>query len=196
MKRAVRGFTIVELLIVIVVIAILAAISIVAYNGIQQRANNTARISNASNAIKLVKAYMAAYGNVPSTTGNSCVGNGFANNNTRCWGIDSATPSTRNSTLNDVELIKVGSLPTNTTPPVQTSAWQALGPVYLYNTSYTVDGTSNPLLMLYFLDGANQECGLGGVVSSTASNTYVTVNGTPRNSGNLGNATQCFIAVK
>ena len=37
-----KGFTIVELLIVIVIIGILAAITIVAYNGIQQRAQTTA----------------------------------------------------------------------------------------------------------------------------------------------------------
>lgn len=36
-----RGFTIVELLIVIVVIGILAAITIVAFNGVQNRANDT-----------------------------------------------------------------------------------------------------------------------------------------------------------
>lgn len=46
------GFTIVELLIVIVVIAILAAITIVAYNGIQQRARDSQRISDLSNARK------------------------------------------------------------------------------------------------------------------------------------------------
>jgi prepilin-type N-terminal cleavage/methylation domain-containing protein len=37
-----QGFTIVELLIVVVVIAILAAITIIAYNGIQNRANDSA----------------------------------------------------------------------------------------------------------------------------------------------------------
>ena len=37
-RMKVRGFTIVELLIVIVVIAILASITIVAFNGIQARA--------------------------------------------------------------------------------------------------------------------------------------------------------------
>lgn len=40
MKKTTSGFTIVELLIVIVVIGILAAITIVAYNGIQARAQN------------------------------------------------------------------------------------------------------------------------------------------------------------
>jgi prepilin-type N-terminal cleavage/methylation domain-containing protein len=42
LRRAHSGFTIVELLIVIVIIGILAAITIVAYNGIQDRANNAA----------------------------------------------------------------------------------------------------------------------------------------------------------
>ena len=44
--KSIRGFTIVELLIVIVVIAILASISIVAYNGIQSRANDAALASD------------------------------------------------------------------------------------------------------------------------------------------------------
>lgn len=42
MSKSTSGFTIVELLIVIVVIAILAAISVVAYNGIQDRAQRSA----------------------------------------------------------------------------------------------------------------------------------------------------------
>jgi prepilin-type N-terminal cleavage/methylation domain-containing protein len=47
-KQKQSGFTIVELLIVIVVIAILAAITIVAYNGIQNRARDTSVQSTAS----------------------------------------------------------------------------------------------------------------------------------------------------
>jgi len=54
LKHTIRqhGFTIVELLIVIIVIAILAAITTVAYNGIQQRAVDSAVRSGLSDAVK------------------------------------------------------------------------------------------------------------------------------------------------
>ena len=52
-----RGFTIVELLVVIVVIGILAAITIVSYAGITARANSASAQSAANNAIAKVNAY-------------------------------------------------------------------------------------------------------------------------------------------
>ena len=54
-----RGFTIVELLIVIVIIAILAAITIVAYNGITARANTSSAKAAAGNTLKKAEAYNA-----------------------------------------------------------------------------------------------------------------------------------------
>lgn len=51
-----KGFTIVELLIVIVVIAILAAISIVAFTGIQQRGRDSERASDVSNIVTAITA--------------------------------------------------------------------------------------------------------------------------------------------
>ena len=52
-----RGFTIIELLIVIVVIGILAALVIVTYNGIQQKARDTERKTD----IKALQGHMEAY---------------------------------------------------------------------------------------------------------------------------------------
>lgn len=49
-----KGFTIVELLIVVVVIAILAAITIVSYNGITARANDTSVQADLANMAKTV----------------------------------------------------------------------------------------------------------------------------------------------
>lgn len=52
-----KGFTIVELLIVIVVIGILAAITIVAYSGIQTRSENTKTINSVSAYARAIHSY-------------------------------------------------------------------------------------------------------------------------------------------
>ena len=67
-KRNNPGFTIVELLIVIVVIAILAAVTIVAYNGVQERARVTAVTADFTNNNKVVKLAGATTGTPPLTT--------------------------------------------------------------------------------------------------------------------------------
>jgi prepilin-type N-terminal cleavage/methylation domain-containing protein len=74
--RKQTGFTIVELLIVIVVIAILAAISVVAYTGIQNRANDTAVQSDITNFAKKVMAYYAEHGEYPAG-GTTALPSGF-----------------------------------------------------------------------------------------------------------------------
>ena len=66
-----KGFTIVELLIVIVVIAILAAISFVAYTGIQDRARDSAGEQLASQIAGKARAYHAIQGSWPTGVENN-----------------------------------------------------------------------------------------------------------------------------
>lgn len=62
-----NGFTIVELLIVIVVIGILAAITIVSFNGVTAKANDTAVKSDLANISKKSQAYAALNGHYPNS---------------------------------------------------------------------------------------------------------------------------------
>jgi len=59
------GFTIVELLIVVIVIAILAAITIVSYNGITKQANDSAVQSDLTSVSKQFMMYRTEKGDLP-----------------------------------------------------------------------------------------------------------------------------------
>ena len=66
MVKTRSGFTIVELLIVIVVIGILAAITIVAYNGIQSRGRDADRVSDMNALKKSLALFHAEKGYYPA----------------------------------------------------------------------------------------------------------------------------------
>jgi len=66
-KECRRGFTIVELLVVIVVIGILAAITIVSYTGITQRATVASLQSDLDNSSKQLKMFQVENSNYPAT---------------------------------------------------------------------------------------------------------------------------------
>lgn len=92
-----RAFTIVELLIVIVVIGILAAITIVAFNGVQDRAKTTALVSDLTSASKQLKIDQVTSGGYPATVAAANGGQGLKSSSgiTYRYAVDnSANPQT------------------------------------------------------------------------------------------------------
>jgi len=89
-NRSTKGFTIVELLIVIVVVAILAAIVIVAYNGVQTRAKASAITSGLKSAEKAFRLY-AIDKNYDSWPADSAMIAGVSTNPTLQQFIDNTT---------------------------------------------------------------------------------------------------------
>ena len=68
LKKRNRGFTIVELLIVIVVIGILALLVITTYSGIQQKARNAKRQTDVKSLQTQIEAYFSENGHYPNLT--------------------------------------------------------------------------------------------------------------------------------
>ena len=138
-----NGFTIVELLIVIVVIGILAAIVIVAYNGISTQANNTAKINELKSLQKLFEAHKALNGKYPQdqlTSGRYCLSTGFPNAGSpgvpSCYLTNITTNSIYSYPENDAtavairdDLSTVGKVPA---PVIKHSANSVMGPIALY----------------------------------------------------------------
>lgn len=148
-----KGFTIVELLIVVVVIAILASVSIVVYAGIQERAENTKTISGVNQAVKLLANYKTLNSDYPTTPeGWACIGTGYENNVCVTAANGVAVVGLNQEAFNEA-LRSVGSLPHLSTKNITRSD----GPI--------VAGASweyGSRMLRYHLSGSNAQCGAGG----------------------------------
>ena len=156
-----RGFTIVELLIVIVVIGILAALVIVAYNGIQQRANNTAKITAVKDYQTIINTYIRQYGALPYNS-VACVGEPSnytdwdSNGSLDCHrSLNTYHPNT--SFITELKKISPNLPKYNSTQLGPASDGQYYAGIS-YLTGQTYDGRSDQAALFYWLEGASQSC--------------------------------------
>ena len=153
MRKTISGFTIVELLIVIVVIAILAAIGIVAYTGIQDRAEASKTASAVQAYKQALTLYKADKGQYP-TTGTMCLGDQYGTftgqSTPSCRRSNSSIDASYNSAARD--LLKPylgGSLPMPSTKFVLSGTVEYSGANFFGSTyNYTLDG--RPVVMIYY----------------------------------------------
>lgn len=159
------GFTIIELLIVIVVIGILAAIVIVAYNGIQTQAENTKTVQGVAQYVRALKSYAALKGEYPvlgsvypclgKHPGTSCGKRTMVS--TSCFGSGSTVSRADFDAAIKEVLVN----------PPELSSQQMNCNGLMYSGGYYTPSTGPTASIIFFLKG-DQSCdGIGGVQSFT-----------------------------
>jgi prepilin-type N-terminal cleavage/methylation domain-containing protein len=154
------GFTIVELLIVIIVIAILATLVITAYNGVQEKAENTKTIAAVRSYVNAIDQYAVDNGEYPPFSSYPCLGEGYSNGcgtivGDSLWSVGHAGNSNSfNDTLGPY--FSGGKIPLPSTKAITTEdgAHQVVG------AHYDNNGTS--AFIKYYLEG-NVDCGNPGI---------------------------------
>lgn len=177
--RRTEGFTIVELLIVIVVIGILAAITIVAFNNVTDRANNTKTEDAVSKFRKALILYATENGQYPlSGTTSACLGEA-SNYPIGCWNGAVSTA------FNDaIRPYLGGSLPNPYNGCLTMYSGCRIGVAYS-TQNINLDGVAHTWSISYLQKGA-VSCQAGGQAGGTWTNALSTPNNPSRIELNSG----------
>ena len=153
-----RGFTIVELLIVIIVIAILAAIVIVAYQGITAKANASKAQTNAVSVQKKVEAFAADSSNGNGQYPATAVGTATAPPTSYDKGTGVAAPVT------GVSVIAADPTSSNATTAVRYTSCTVSGNVTGYYIDYYDTSQSK---LVYIVGGTGITAGANNTTAPT-----------------------------
>jgi prepilin-type N-terminal cleavage/methylation domain-containing protein len=167
--RRTGGFTIVELLIVIVVIGILAAITVIAFNNVSAKARNSRTISVVQSYNKALASYRAVNNSYPPVNaGRACLGSGYTDTNSDGIADCGETANLANEDTTFFNALKaiITAQPTVNTArvnmPYQTSTFVGAA---IYNwAGFKVNNVSNPYYIMYILEGDGVNCQNANIV--------------------------------
>lgn len=180
------GFTIVELLIVIVVIGILASIVVTSYRSIQERSSNARTIAMVSTYITALDSYAVLNRQYPAmdpNAGGVCLGVGYTD---RVGGDGIGDCGETAWYLNEDPIFNnnlkqfVSTLPVindrSVDMPYQPTEY--IGAAFHYfppdpseplpedRDGFVVDGVSSPYYIMFVLEGGNQDCKISRVLAT------------------------------
>ena len=186
-----RGFTIVELLIVMVVIAILAAITIVAYNGVTARAEKVKTISAVRAYLDALAIYKVHFNGYP-TTGTYCLGDGYVDHTgdgvPDCrWNSGNVTP---NAALNTALQGIAPSTAPITQHPVMSGTSGVVGLYFMNDSLGTLDGQVQQNWLVYAV--TDHDCGMTVPTLSSTYPQFVSKSDSTA-SENWGNGGLCWV---
>ncbi len=181
MKKTTSGFTIVEILIVVMVIGVLVGIAIVSYNGSRGKARDSIRRTDIANIVKALETYYSDNGTYPTVNGSGSIkGGNWYTSGDSSWAILQTTLTTAKV---------INSVPTD---PINTSSGYPDGAnmytygLYVNNSTYCGVGAGQMYIILYrfeaqakeaITDGSCASNELGSVYASAGASYYRSVKG-------------------
>ncbi len=173
-----HGFTIVELMIVIVVVGILAGITVVSYNNVTTRARNVDTASAVETYRDALVIYEAKYQKYPDANGvnKTCLGTGYPGGT--CW---NGSVSENVGFMNQLKTVNTDSLPI-----IKNTGKVTLNGAFFSPVRPTLpdrlDGTPENFLV-YAIEGGSNTCPIGPIASDDNDGNVQTLISTPPANG-------------